>query len=108
MRELIEMDVPEIFELDGLEIISTIVSPNNEKTGILLVGENFDLLRPYNPLVRVYLLNLNEKRYEVKKELYSFSFETTEKASEFLSKLPNLTVIDLILMLNNEELAFAN
>ena len=42
MTKQIEINVPEWFELDGLNTLDTIISPNSDNVAILVAGENLD------------------------------------------------------------------
>ena len=107
MQLEVAVNLPEWFVADGLHTLKTIVSPNAEENGILVAGENLDATKCCNPTVRLYLMKLVDNQYEVMKELDAFSFKTTDEALRFSSKLPEISAIDLVLMLNKEQLLFA-
>lgn len=107
MQLEVSVNVPEWFVADELHMLKTIVSPNAEEIGILMAGENLDATKRCRPTVRLYLMKLVNDRYEVTKELDAFQFKTTDEATKFSSKLPEINAIDLVLMLNREQPFFA-
>ena len=106
MTKQIEINVPEWFELDGLNTLNTIISPNSDNTAILVAGENLDYTKSCCPTVRLYLMQLVEGKYEVTKELEAFPFRSTDEAIVFSTKLPNLNAIDLVMLLNRQQPIF--
>ena len=106
MTKQIEINVPEWFELDGLNTLDTIISPNSDEIAVLVAGENLDYTKSCCPTVRLYLMQLVEGKYEVTKELEAFPFRSTDEAIGFSSKLPNLNAIDLVMLLNRQQPIF--
>ena len=106
MTKQIEINVPEWFELDELNAISTIMSPIANGVGILVAGENLDLKKACYPTVRLYLLQEIEGKFEVTKELEAFPFQSKDEAIQFSTKLPTLNAIDLVMLLNREQPIF--
>ena len=106
MTKQIEINVPEWFELDGLNTLDTIVSPNSDNIAILVAGENLDYTKSCCPTVRLYLMRLVENQYEVTKELEAFTFRSTEEAIGFSTRLPDLSAIDLVMLLNRQQPIF--
>lgn len=106
MTKQIEINVPEWFEMDGLDSLDTIVSPTSENVGILVAGENMDATKTCRPTVRLYLLQLIDGKFEVTKELEAFPFRTKEEALYFSGKLRNLNAIDLVMLLHKEQPIF--
>ncbi len=106
MNKQKEVSIPEWFELDGLRTLQVVISPKTKDVGILLAGENLDLTKICCPTVRLYLVNLINGKYELTKELDAFTFETKEEAIEFSKSLPELTAMDLVLMLNKQSPVF--
>ncbi|MFF5993660.1 geranylgeranyl pyrophosphate synthase [Lysinibacillus sp. KU-BSD001] len=106
MTKQIEINLPDWFELDGLNTLDTIISPNSEDVGILVAGENLDYTKTCCPTVRLYLLQLVDGKYEVTKELEAFPFQSTDEAIQFSSKLPQLNAFDLVMLLNKEQPIF--
>ncbi|MEO4052226.1 geranylgeranyl pyrophosphate synthase [Solibacillus sp. CAU 1738] len=107
MNKQIEINIPEWFELDGLSTLQVVISPNTDNVGIILAGENLDLTKTCCPTIRMYLVNLINGKYELTKELEAFTFNSKEEALQFSEKLPELTAIDLVMMLNNQTPVFA-
>ena len=106
MCEQIQVNLPQCFELNELYPLDTIMHPNSNKVGFLIAGEHFHKNAISNPIVRVYLMNLQENGYEVTTELESFKFSTIHEAQSFVAQLPTLSALDLILMLNKKQPAF--
>ena len=106
MTKQIEVNVPEWFEMDGLDRLDTIVSPISGNAGILVAGENMDDTKTCRPTVRLYLLQLIDGKFEVTKELEAFPFCSKDEAFHFSGNLRNLNAIDLIMLLNKEQPIF--
>lgn len=106
MTKQIEINVPEWFEMDGLNRLDTIVSPISENVGILVAGENMDDTKACCPTVRLYLLQLIGGKFEVTKELEAFPFQSKDEAADFSVKLRNLNAIDLVMLMNKEQPIF--
>lgn len=107
MNSQFQLNVPEWFVLDDLHILETIISPATNDTGIIVASENFDASKRCCPTVRLYMIHLVNNQYELTKELDAFQFQSVKEARQFASKLPNLNAMDFIMMINNEEPAFA-
>lgn len=107
MNSQIQLIVPEWFVQDELHIIETIVSKVTPSTGIVIAAENFDATKRCRPTVRLYMIQLMNNQYEITKELDAFQFGTVEQAKQFCAKLPEMTAIDLIMLMNKEELVFS-
>lgn len=107
MNSQIQLSIPKWFVQDELHIIETFVSKVSATTGIVIAGENLDASKRCDPTVRIYMIRLIEDQYEIIKELEAFPFDTVEDAKVFVSKLPELTAFDLIMLLNNEEPVFS-
>lgn len=107
MTKQIEINVPEWFEMDELNALDTIMSPNSSEIGILVAGENLDRAKSCCPTVRLYLIQQVEGKFELTKELDAFPFQSTDEAIQFSTKLPTLNAIDLVMLLNREQPIFA-
>ena len=107
MVKQIELNIPEWFELDGLSALHTVISPLSEENGVLIAGENLDNSKCCNPIVRLYLITLLAEKYEVTKELDAFTFNCMDEARTFSEQLPNLSAIDLVMLLNKEKPLFS-
>lgn len=106
MNKQIEVSIPKWFELDGLSTLQVVISPNRNDIGVLLAGENLDLTKACCPTVRLYLVNLMNGKYEITKELDAFTFKSKEEAIEFSKSLPELTAMDLVMMMNKQSPVF--
>lgn len=53
------------------------------------------------------MTQLMNDQYEITKELDAFQFDTAEEAKQFCAKLPEMTAIDLVMLMNNEEPVFS-
>lgn len=83
--------------LEGMSIESTIFSPGNEKVGIATLSEEQDA----QFVLRIYLLiQKKDEKYHLKQELAAFSFKSRKELDEFLVKLPNLSGLEMLLLLN--------
>ncbi|WP_243300439.1 hypothetical protein [Bacillus litorisediminis] len=94
--------IPKEF-LDEMEVYSTIISPIHQEMGILIMSQNLN--RMSNDIViRLYRLQKekNKKSYEIIYELQAFSFSLYNQAKSFLDYLPNMSAIEMLLMLNPE------
>lgn len=107
MNSQIQLIAPKWFVQDELHIIETIVSKTSANTGIVIAGENFDATKRCHPTVRLYMIQLFNDQYEITKELDAFQFDTAEEAQQFCAKLPEMTAIDLVMLMNKEEPVFS-
>ena len=107
MVKQIEVNVPDWFEQNGLNVLTYVQNPIDEQVGILLASESLITRTEKSVVVRVYLLQLLDGQYEVVKEIESYPFNNLARAKQFAERLPNLNVIDFLLSLNHEEPALA-
>ena len=105
-NQIEKVSIPEWFELDELSTLKVVISPNTKDVGILLAGENLDLTKSCCPTVRLYLVNLINDKYELTRELDAFTFNSKEEAIEFSKSLPELTAMDLVMMMNKQSPVF--
>lgn len=82
-------------ELESMELLQFIESPVFKGLGILIMGENMIGM----PNVRFYELEKIEDMFEVKRELQTFTFHSSTEAMVFLDHLPEMTALELILMM---------
>ena len=106
MIKELNINIPNWFELDELHALHTVMSPAND-TGVLVASENFNKEKECNPTVRLYLLELQNGKFEITKELEAFSFNCCDEARDFSQKLPNMNALDLVLYLNKREPLFS-
>lgn len=107
MNNIVEVAIPEWFENDELVPLSTIVDTQDAAVGVLLAGDNLEKQRPYRPVVRVYLITLQNGKYEFTKEVSAFSFNSKEEAVRFTTKFSNYSTIELFVDLFKEQINMA-
>ncbi|MDI7740783.1 hypothetical protein QMK38_02110 [Lysinibacillus fusiformis] len=107
MNNIVQVEIPEWFEYDELVALSTIVNEKDVSVGVLLAGDNLDKERSYNPVVRVYLISLQNGRYEFVKEMSALSFKTKEEAISFTTKFSNYSAIELFVDLYKQQINIA-
>ncbi|MER2079697.1 hypothetical protein [Psychrobacillus psychrotolerans] len=82
-------------DLESMELIQLIESPVVNGLGILIMGENMN----GTPNIRFYQLEKIKDLFEVKKELQTFTFHSSAEAMIFLEHLPNMSALELLLMM---------
>lgn len=82
-------------DLESMELIQLIESPVVKDLGILIMGENMHV----TPNIRFYQLEKIKDLFEVKKELQTFTFHSSAEAMIFLEHLPNMSALELLLMM---------
>lgn len=82
-------------DLESKELIQLIESPVVKDLGILIMGENMN----GTPNIRFYQLEKIKDLFEVKKELQTFTFHNSAEAMIFLEHLPNMSALELLLMM---------
>ena len=82
-------------DLESMELIQLIESPVVNGLGILIMGENMNGA----PNIRFYQLEKIKDSFEVKKELQTFTFHSSVEALLFLEHLPNMSALELLLMM---------
>lgn len=82
-------------DLESMELIQLIESPVVKGLGILIMGENMN----GTPNIRFYQLEKIKDLFEVKKELQTFTFHSFAEAMVFLEHLPNMSALELLLMM---------
>lgn len=94
------MDLPK--ELDGMVLIETLISPMQPNTGVIIVGENYEETS-IQPIVRIYLIVWEDDDWVIEKELQAFAFSDIGSAHRFVSDLPNLSAIDILILMNGSQ-----
>jgi len=99
--------IPEELKVNMI-ILSTVVSPTKQGIGILIMGENMEPKQHSSglPVIRLYLLNKRNFKYHIEMELEAFAFHDLKSGYEFLDNLPNMSALELILMMNNPDFDF--
>ena len=95
-----ELVIPE--GLADMQILTRFSSQEKSDTGILVLGENTDranYIEGSMSAVRIYLMIKSGTKYHVEGELEAFTFYDLESAYEFLEGLPNMSALDLLVMM---------
>ena len=100
IEENVTLLIPEGFE-DDLEIITTIFNETKE-VGFAIVGED---MHPDSkqPIIRIYLLANVDSGWMFQEELQAFAFWNYEKAQSFLSNLPTMSALEILMIMNSHE-----
>ena len=107
MSKNIEVNIPEWFKQDELFVLNTIVDESNETIGTLFASDNFEQVRPYNPVVRVYSIRLNNGLYELESEISAFSFKTKAEAIAFSENVLTYSATELLLNIHRSQIKMA-
>lgn len=86
----------ETFRDNVIELV--LFSPNSDNVGIVLTSiknENEHILR-----IIQLLYSVQDNSYDPIQELASFSFKTYDELKDFIEELPNVSGIDMLLLLN--------
>lgn len=100
-----DLVIPE--SLKGFQILSTVKNANHENLGILIMGKNTDKEKYIEDIfseIRIYLLGKSDSKYHVENELVAFAFHDLKSAYEFVVKLPNMSALDILIMMTNPKL----
>lgn len=95
-----QMNLPE--ELDGMVLIETLISPMQPNTGIIIVGENYEETSS-QPIVRIYLITWEDDDWVIETELQAFAFSDIDSANRFVSDLPHLSAIDILILMHGSQ-----
>ncbi|GKW45868.1 hypothetical protein [Planococcus sp. NCCP-2050] len=87
----------EIFE--NINILATLQSPSDPYLGILITGEEY-FLDSKQPIIKVYLINKSNSEWRIQKELETFVFSSYASAKKFVMDLPEMSALDLLLVMN--------
>ncbi|WP_085993243.1 hypothetical protein [Oceanobacillus senegalensis] len=84
--------------LESMNIETTIFTPQDEKIGIAALSETENA----NITLRLYQLLRSDDNhvYSPVIELAAFSFSNRQDMNEFLKKLPDMTGIEMLMLLN--------
>lgn len=86
-------------EAEDLDVLATLFSPAQKHIGILITGEDY-LKEAINPIIRVYLMGLELEEWYIQDELQAFAFYGFKSAKNFVDDLPNMSALDLLLLMN--------
>lgn len=89
-------------ELDGMVLIDTLISPMQPSTGVIIVGENYEEAS-IQPIVRIYLITWEDDDWGIEEELQAFAFSNIGSANRFVSDLPNLSAIDILILMHGAQ-----
>lgn len=89
-------------ELDGMVLIETLISPMQPNTGVIIAGENYKETSS-QPIVRVYLITWEDEGWVIETELQAFTFSDLESAKKFVSDLPDLSAIDILIRMSGHQ-----
>ncbi|WP_223701694.1 hypothetical protein [Sutcliffiella deserti] len=86
--------------LNKMEIHGTMVSPNKPDVGVLILTKGFNRFSR-EIVIRVYRLQRDKltNKYTIYLELQAFAFSNYMQAKEFLANLPNMTALEMLMML---------
>src|SRR5690625_3425575 len=84
--------------LDRMTIESAIFTPENKKLGIIVLSEFIKS----EHILRVYqlVLSTDETQYNFVQELVAFNLKTREEADELIERLPNISGLEMLFLLN--------
>lgn len=84
--------------IENMSFEQTLFSPENEKIGIAM----FSHIENDNHILRIYQLLLDEEEstYNFIQELTAFSFQSRHEVDELIKRLPQLSGIEMLLMLH--------
>lgn len=100
MNKDVEIVIPDM--LKHMEILTIAISPVMQDLGILIMGVNMKPLKNELPTIRIYLLQKDGRKFNVEKELEAFSFFDANSAMEFVMNLPEMSALELLLMMNGQ------
>lgn len=100
INEDVKILIPEDFE-DNMKIITTIFSSTKE-VGLVIAGEDMYPTSEH-PILRIYLLEHIDLGWAIQEELHAFAFLNYDTAKLFLEKLPNMSALELLIMMSAQE-----
>lgn len=103
MSNVRQVEIPEWFEVDGLVKLNIIIN-DQQLNGVLLAGDNLEQAHPYNPIVRIYLINLQQEKYEIVREVGAIAFKSKQEATDFALNITSYSLIDLFLDIHNKQI----
>lgn len=87
--------------LDGMKVEATAVSPSHPDVGVLILSKGFNQFST-EIVFRLYRIQKDPTTdcYYISLELEAFMFKRFKEAKDFLEKLPNMTGLEMLLLLN--------
>jgi len=98
--EAVKILMPEEFG-DEMEILTTVFTPENE-IGLVIAGENM-YQTSENPVIRIFMLENVDLGWALNEELQAFAFLNYDEAQSFLVNLPNMSALELLIIMNGQE-----
>jgi len=92
--------MPQEFE-DTMENLMTIFSPTQD-LGVTVAGEDMYPTSKH-PTLRLFLIEKLDGGWSFKDELQAFTFMNYQDAQSFLKSLPNMSALELLLLMNTQE-----
>lgn len=99
-NERIRIMMPPEFE-DTMENLMTIFSPTQD-LGVTVAGEDMYPTSEH-PTLRLFLIEKLDIGWAFKDELQAFTFMNYDAAQSFLKKLPDMSALEMLLMMNAQE-----
>lgn len=93
-------DIPKEIK-ENMEVLQVIIYNENDKIGILVMAQDYFEGSP-NPLLRIYMMHKVEDEYVIQTELEAFQFSDYELAKDFNDRLPNMTALEILLVMNGQ------
>lgn len=100
LEKEIEIVVPE--ELNDFVFINTVTTPGLKDIAVLIMGQDLEPVGSQLPTIRLYLLKRIESEYHFEEEIEAFSFLDTSDAMNFVMKLPQMSALELLLMMHGQ------
>ncbi|MCM3620523.1 hypothetical protein M3936_23495 [Sutcliffiella horikoshii] len=96
----LKVEVPKEM-LKGMQIEGTTVSPSHPEVGVLILSKGFNQFST-EIVFRLYRIQKDPTTdsYYIVLELEAFMFKRFKEAKDFLEKLPNMTGLEMLLLLN--------
>jgi hypothetical protein len=107
MSKDIEVNIPQWFRQDELFVLNVVIDDQDETTGTLFASDNFEQTRPYNPIVRVYSLRLNNGQFELESEISALSFNTKADAIAFSEKVLSYSATEFLVDIHKHKIKVA-
>lgn len=99
-NERVSIIMPPEFE-DTMQNLLTIFSPTKD-IGVTVAGEDMYPTSEH-PTLRILLIEKLDIGWAFKDELQAFTFMNYNAAQSFLKRLPNMSALELLLMMNAQE-----
>ncbi len=84
--------------LEKMTIETTIFSPENDRIGVAILSERNNM----DHIVRIYqlVLSSNNEEYNFVQEMAAFSYKYRDEVDDFLERLPNMSALEMLMMLH--------